>query len=92
MWRSSWSWRKGKKQRKELKANSTAKIPSFNGNKGKTFVELLRAAPALIVYYHVRMAGFVWRAAQLRLGVSRIERVSPATLARDLPQPPDGRG
>ena len=61
-------------------------------NKGKTPWELVRAAPALVVYYHVRMAGYLWRAARLRLGVAPIERVSPATMARDLPKPPDGRG
>lgn len=63
---------------------------SFNElrNKGKSIPELLRAAPALLVYYHVRLAGWFRRRLQLRLGIAPIERVSPATLAADLPRPP----
>ena len=57
-------------------------------NKGKSIPELLRAAPAIAVYYHVRLAGWIWRRMQLRLGVRPIERVSPETLAASMPRPP----
>lgn len=76
-------------------------VPAFTGmlaiaaisaneilNKGKTPIELLRAGPALFVYYHVRLAGWLWRRAQLRLGVRPIDRVSPEVLAGSMPSPP----
>lgn len=61
-------------------------------NKGKSIPELLRAAPAIAVYYHVRLAGWLWRRMQLRLGVRPIERVSPETLAASMPRPPRQEG
>ena len=62
---------------------------SFNElrNKGKTPIELLRASPALVVYYHVRLAGWLRRRIQLRLGIQPIDRVSPETLASAMPRP-----
>lgn len=62
---------------------------SYNelANKGKSPPELLRAAPALFVYYHARLAGYLLRRAQLALGVRRITRVDPRDLARTLPTP-----
>jgi GT2 family glycosyltransferase len=67
---------------------ATAAI-SFNElrNKGKTPLELLRASPALVVYYHVRLAGWLRRRIQLRLGIQPIEQVSPETLAAEMPPP-----
>ncbi len=58
-------------------------------NKGKTVGRLLRAAPALFVYYHVRLLGFLFRRWQLRLGGAGVERVDPAQLAVGLPRPPE---
>lgn len=62
---------------------------SYNelANKGKTPPELVRAAPALVLYYHARLAGYLWRKASLVLGVRPIERVDQAALARMLPPP-----
>ena len=62
---------------------------SFNElrNKGKTPIELLRASPALVVYYHVRLAGWLRRRIQLRLRIQPIDRVSPETLASAMPRP-----
>ena len=58
-------------------------------NKGKTVGRLLRASPALFVYYHVRLLGFLFRRWQLRLGGAGVERVDPAQLAVGLPRPPE---
>ena len=58
-------------------------------NKGKTIGELLRAAPALLVYYHVRLAGYLWRSTQMRCGARPVERVAPDDLAEGLPSPPE---
>lgn len=56
-------------------------------NKGKSPAELLRIAPALVVYYHVRLAGYLWRKATLLARHRPIARVRPAELARALPSP-----
>ena len=58
-------------------------------NKGKTVRELVRAAPALVVYYHVRLAGFLWRWGQMRCGVKPVGRIDPEEIARQLPSPPE---
>lgn len=58
-------------------------------NKGKTVGRLIRASPALVVYYHVRLAGFLFRRWQLRLGGAGLDRVDPARLAIGLPSPPE---
>jgi GT2 family glycosyltransferase len=57
-------------------------------NKGKSPAELLRIAPALAVYYHTRLAGYLWRKATLLARRRPIARVMPAELARALPRPP----
>jgi hypothetical protein len=57
-------------------------------NKGKSPVELLRAAPALFVYYEIRAAGYALRRLSLLLGRARIDRVRIADLAAVLPAPP----
>lgn len=61
---------------------------SYNelANKGKSPSELVRAAPALAVYYHARLAGYLVRRAQLAAGVRRPAR--PGTPTRALPSPP----
>ena len=56
-------------------------------NKGKTIPELVRASPALVVYYHVRLAGFLWRRGQMGCGVKPVGRVDPREIARELPSP-----
>ena len=58
-------------------------------NKGKTVGGLLRATPALFVYYHVRLAGFLVRRWRLRLGGGGVERLDRARLATGLPAPPE---
>ena len=60
-------------------------------NKGKTPGELIRASPALVVYYHVRLAGFLFRRWQLRLGGRGVGRIDRARLAEGLPDPPEGK-
>jgi glycosyltransferase involved in cell wall biosynthesis len=60
--------------------------------KGKTPVELLRSAPALVVYYHVRMAGYLFRRAQIASGQCRPMRVDRASLAAAFPAPPGAGG
>ena len=60
-------------------------------NKGKSPVELLRAAPALFVYYEIRAAGYALRRLSLLLGRARIDRVRKADLAAVLPAPPVAR-
>lgn len=63
---------------------------SYNelSNKGKTAIELLRAAPALTVYYHIRLAGYLTRRFEIALGVRRPTRVNIRDLASHLPRPP----
>ena len=56
-------------------------------NKGKTVRELVRAAPALVVYYHVRLAGFLCRRGQMSCGVKPVGRIDPEEIARELPSP-----
>ena len=56
-------------------------------NKGKSFLELLRAAPALFVYYEIRSAGFVFRRVELLLQRAPMQRTSVDDLARALPKP-----
>ena len=58
-------------------------------NKGKTPGELIRASPALVVYYHVRLAGFMVRRWQLRFGGAGVERLDRTQLATGLPRPPE---
>ncbi|MCH2162479.1 MAG: glycosyltransferase [Phycisphaerales bacterium] len=64
---------------------------SYNelANKGKNFGELLRAAPALFVYYHVRLTGYLWRRIQILLHDQLIDRVDPSDLGRSLPRAPE---
>lgn len=58
-------------------------------NKGKTPLELLRSAPALAIYYQVRLAGYARRRVELLFGRRAIARVARTELARMLP-PPEG--
>lgn len=60
-------------------------------NKGKSPLELVQIAPALIAYYHVRLAGYLVRRLQLALGLRPLERVDRAALARLLPAPQEQR-
>lgn len=56
-------------------------------NKGKTVRELLRAAPALSVYYHARLAGYLVRRAGLAFGVRPPARIDRDELAASFPRP-----
>jgi hypothetical protein len=56
-------------------------------NKGKTVRELLRAAPALFVYYHARLAGYLVRRAGLAFGVRPPARIDRDELAASFPRP-----
>ena len=58
-------------------------------NKGKSVAELLKASPALFVYYHVRLAGYLWRRIQLLVGRHPVDRVGPDELGRGMPRPPE---
>ena len=51
--------------------------------KRKTLGESVRSFPMLIVYYHVRLAGYVWQGLRLRLGLDKVgrERISRAMKA-----------
>jgi len=60
-------------------------------NKGKTPLELLCAAPALTVYYHIRLAGYLMRRIEIARHIRRPERVDIAQLAENLPRPPSRR-
>ncbi|MBC03164.1 MAG: hypothetical protein CMJ34_07655 [Phycisphaerae bacterium] len=60
-------------------------------NKGKTVFELARASPALLVYYHTRLAGYLWRSTQMRFGGRPVEQVDIGDLARGLPSPREPR-
>lgn len=56
-------------------------------NKGKTPLELARCAPALAVYYQVRLAGYLRRRMELLLGRRAVARVVRGEVARMLPPP-----
>jgi glycosyltransferase involved in cell wall biosynthesis len=43
--------------------------------KGKTWFETLRSFPVLVVYYHVRLAGYVWETLRLRLTRTGVRRI-----------------
>ncbi len=60
---------------------------SYNelANKGKRPLELVRAAPALVVYYHWRLAGYLVRRVQL---VAARRPDAGTTARRALPSPP----
>ena len=60
-------------------------------NKGKTLGELVRTGPVLVVYYTLRLGGYLSRRLGLLLGVGAIERVAPGSIGRDLPRPPSAR-
>ncbi|MEY2795116.1 MAG: putative glycosyltransferase EpsH [Planctomycetota bacterium] len=60
-------------------------------NKGKSPLQLVVAAPALVVYYEIRAAGYALRRLSLLVGRARIDRVHIADLAAALPQPPAAR-
>ena len=62
---------------------------SYNemARKGKTFPQLLRITPALVIYYHLRLAGYLLRRVQLLIGVRPIERIDPASFAAGMPRP-----
>jgi len=60
--------------------------------KGKSIGELLRSAPALVVYYHGRMAGYLFRRGQIAFGIRRPARVDRTALAAGFPTAPGSRG
>ena len=63
---------------------------SYNevARKGKTIGQLVRIGPALILYYHLRLAGYLLRRMQLPLGIRPIVPVDPVNFAAAMPRPP----
>jgi glycosyltransferase involved in cell wall biosynthesis len=63
---------------------------SYNelARKGKTIMQLMRIGPALVLYYHLRLAGYVIRRSQLLVGIRPIVRIDPVTFASEMPRPP----
>ena len=57
-------------------------------NKGRAIGDLVLTAPAILLYYQIRLAGYVLRTIQLGLGIRPVARVSPAAMAASLPRPP----
>ncbi len=53
-------------------------------NKGKTAGEMIRSFPILLIYYHVRLCGYVFETARLRLTSSGPQRVSLGRVAGDV--------
>lgn len=51
--------------------------------KGKTILETIRIFPVLLLYYHVRLWGYMTESIALRLGKRRIERVRLQEVARE---------
>ena len=63
---------------------------SYNelARKGKTIMQLMRIGPVLVLYYHLRLAGYVIRRSQLLVGIRPIVRIDPVTFASEMPRPP----
>ncbi len=43
--------------------------------KGKTFFQMLRCMPVLIIYYHLRLCAYVTETLRLKLGLRKVQRV-----------------
>lgn len=54
--------------------------------KGKSVAELARVAPVLVLYYHLRLVGYLRRRLQLLLGLDRLDRIDD-TFACEMPRP-----
>lgn len=55
--------------------------------KGKTPIGLLRASPALAVYYGLRCTGYALRRVELLIGIKPVTRLGVAMLAAGMPRP-----
>ena len=53
--------------------------------KGKSLAETICSFPMLLIYYHVRLAGYVWETLLLRLGKQDIKRVRLNSIPPDVP-------
>jgi glycosyltransferase involved in cell wall biosynthesis len=58
--------------------------------KAKRLHELLMTLPILLVYYHLRLAGYLWQSFRLYTGMDRIERLR--LTRRPRPASPDPQG
>ena len=56
--------------------------------KGKRFSELPRISHVLLIYYHLRLVGYLVRRVRLSLQAGRIARVEPDSIGKKLPRPP----
>ena len=55
--------------------------------KGKTLAETIRSFPVLLLYYHLRLAGYVLETLRLRLGKGGLKRVRLEQIPRAFPDP-----
>lgn len=71
-----------------LAAGIAAVCWNETANKGKSWFELLRTAPALAIYYFLRTGGYCLRRIGLWCGRGSIRRIAPGSLGRTMPKPP----
>ena len=60
--------------------------------KGKSLLQLMKITPVLVLYYHLRLAGYLRRRVQLILGVDSVEREDSSSIGRGMPKPPAEAG
>ena len=56
--------------------------------KGKTLLQFARITPVLIIYYNLRLAGYVKRRLGLLLGIEPINRIGRGMIGQGMPTPP----
>ena len=71
-----------------LMAGIAAVCWNETANKGKSWSELLRAAPVLAIYYTLRTSGYLSRRVGLWLGVQPVRRIARGSLGSSMPRPP----
>jgi hypothetical protein len=59
--------------------------------KGKTLLETICSFPVLLIYYHLRLTGYVWESLRLRLTRHALQRVCLRDLPSDYPEVIPGR-
>lgn len=70
-----------------LMAGIAAVCWNETANKGKSWGELVRAAPALAIYYALRTSGYLSRRIGLWLGVGSVRRIAHGSLGASMPKP-----
>lgn len=60
--------------------------------KGKKLSEIPRISHVLLIYYHLRLMGYLRRGIKLWLGLEKIKRVDVVSIGRELPNPPSNHG